>query len=177
MTLESDIVAPTVYPAFMFDLEIDPPLHVWTGTGKVTVDDTLYLPLSGLDSGIAVTETMGGATLGSSLRITGQQQELLGVALNQPVQGKAARLWLAATDRNEAFLSREILVDDLIADMPISLTDEKVEIEIELQPRFDVARKGPVLRWAKQSQALIDPDDTLFDFVAALAGQEIKFGA
>lgn len=162
--------------ALMFDLELDVPRYFWTGTGQTTVDSNVYLPLPGFDSGVSITETIEVGSLTSDLRLSGSLQEFLFIALNEPVQGRTARVWFAIINDAEVVQSRDLLFVGVISKMPTVFGADRQEIGIELESSLAGGGRRSALRYAKSDQFLIDPTDGVFDFLPSLDTQEIKFG-
>lgn len=173
MALAAHLKAKKLDIAIFYDFEFPGlSLHIWTGLGIITVDSVIYSSLPGMDAGVTVAETIDLSSLAGGLRVTGNQPELLAIALgDEAFQNSPAKVWLGVLDANGQFADRECLISGFVTDMPIDQAPgQDAQVEIEITPSIELLQDTFPIFYTKGDQAKIDPTDTFFDFIEAVEG-------
>lgn len=166
-----------IYPAIFLDLLLaDGVVNLWTGVGQIEVEGTDYLPLAGFDGAFSIQEGIRVEDLAADLRLAGQQAEFLAIALNEPVQGREAAVWLGMMDTSDRLLARDLIFSGIIRNMPIRQSAESQDITIEVESSLTFRNNGAVLRCSSADQKLTDAGDTFFDFLPGLEASDLRFG-
>jgi len=175
--LSTEVAFERVRPAVFFDLDLAAgATNVWTGTGEIEVDGTVYLPIDAFEASFSISESIDLEDLSVDLRLVGAQAEFLAIALNEPVQGRLASVWLGAMDTRGRLVVRRKIFMGVIRAMPLRQSGDGQQITIEVESSLTFRNNGPVLRYASGDQSLIDPSDTFFDSLPGQGSQEIRFG-
>ncbi len=166
-----------IYPAIFLDLVLDAgEVNVWTGVGQIEIESVEYLPLAGFDGAFSIQEGIRIEDLAADLRLAGQQAEFLSIALNEPVQGRTADVWLGMMDTANRLIARDLIFAGIIRNMPIRQSVESQDITIEVESSLVFRNNGAVLRCSSADQKLSDPTDTFFDFLPGLEASDLRFG-
>ena len=153
---------------FLFD---SGPVRLWTGYADKTIEGNTYVGAGTLLSIPNVEEVADMSAKSAEVVLSGVTTELVTLALQEPYQGRNARILFGIEGQNpvEVFggLMDVMTIRDAGETSVISMTLENRLVELERVRPF---------RYTDQSHKLRYPNDDVFSFVSALQDREIVWG-
>jgi len=147
-------------------------VRLWTGYGDRTIDGQTYTGAGTLLAISGLEETGDLSAKGATVSLSGIAQEIVSVALQEPYQGREARILCGETsvsDFVEAFAG-------LMDTMPISTTGDTATVSLTIESKQVTLQKPNVRRYTSANHKLRHPTDTFCDFVAMLQDKELAWG-
>lgn len=176
-TALADSFAVAQRPAVLVDLFFDEgEVNIWTRPVSGIFNNKQYNPLAGVTSGITVRNSLDDSSLDVSVQLSGQSDELLNLALTSNFQRRRAVVRLANLDANFEVESEEILIIGTISNMPITDSAEESTVSVLIDSVFRDVNRPRVLRLSAADQALINGDDSFFNFTETDAVEAQRFG-
>ena len=165
-------------PVLLIDLFFDSAeLNIWTLPFPKVVEGKEYVPLAGVTDGFSFRNSLDLRGLDSSLQVSGQSQEILTYALTEEFQNRLARVRLANLDEDLNISAVETIHIGYMTNMPITDDDQESTVSIVIESIFRSVNAPETFRLSKADQALIDPDDTFFDFFETAKVTSPAFGS
>lgn len=152
-------------------------LNLWSGVGVLGWNGELYYGSGGLGTFSAIVES--GATRAGSVTfsLSGADQQIIALALNEEYQNRPASLWFAVLDDNYALVSTPYLLYRGKMDvMTINESGDTSTVELTVENDLVILRRPQERRYTDEDQRQDYPDDTMFSRVADLQDKEILFG-
>lgn len=175
--LLSDSFSQAQRPAILVDLFFDEgEVNIWTRPVSGIFNGKQYNPLAGVTSGITVRNSLDDSSLDVSVQLSGQSDELLNLALTSNFQRRRAVIRLANLNENYEVESEEIIIIGTISNMPITDSAEESTVSVLIDSVFREVNRPRVLRLSAADQALINPDDSFFNFTETDSVQAQTFG-
>ena len=89
-----------VRPFFAVDLEFDSPnaLYFWNGYGSLSLGGNTYVGAGNLLNISEIRESSDLAANGATFTLSGIPSDLIALAIDEPYQGRVARVWLGMVD-------------------------------------------------------------------------------
>jgi hypothetical protein len=168
------LAARVVEPFLAVDLAFDSAtLRVWTGLYDLQINGNTYIGAGQLLSISRLEEGAGLAAIGATLTMTGIPSEFLALALTEPYQGRACRIYfgplISPDDMFEVFSG---VMDQLNIEEGAESATITVTVESDL-----IALERPVVRrFTDEDQKTRFPDDKGLRYVAGLQDREIYWG-
>lgn len=163
-----------MYPFLAISMEFDTDdLNLWTGYGDLTINSTTYTGTGNLIAVSPVEETSLIQVNGVNVTLTGIPSDVLGLALNEPYQGRKATLYFGVandtSDLAEIFSGYmdQMNIEEDGGTCTISLSIENKLIDLE-RPR--------IRRYTKEDQQSRFEDDKGFNFVEDIQDQPVIWG-
>lgn len=141
----------------------------WTGVGDLSWNGETWVGLGSLVGLSELGESVETKAEGFTVTLSGQDPDLLALALSACRQGASGKIWLGALDESGAVIPDPYLLRQGWLDVPsgqdggdtatisVSYEDELIDLE---RPRD--------FRYTTETQRLFYPDDKGFDFVPSL---------
>lgn len=165
---------PVVYPFLAIDVDFSSgPLYVWSGIGNLTIGSKTYLGAGQLLNISSVEETTEIEAKGATITMSGIPSDFLALALTEPYQGRACRIYFGMTsapsDYVEVFSGEldQMNISEEANTSTIAVTVENVLIRLE---------RPVVRRFTNEDQKSRFPSDRGLEFVASLQDKEIFWG-
>lgn len=147
-------------------------VRFWTGIGERTINSETYigtgslLQISGLESSADLSAK------GASVTLSGINDQLVELALQEPYQSRMARVYLGEKSVSDVFEVFSGLMDV----MTIRKGAESSTIALSIESRLVTLQRANVRRYTSANHKLRYPSDTFFDYVAGLADASIQWG-
>lgn len=196
----------TVQPFFAVDLEFDSPnqLYFWTGEHDITFDGRTYTGAANLMRISELRESSDLSANGATLTLSGIPSDLIGLAIDEPYQGRICRVRFGLLDSElsqTSFLDVGggdlLLVDatdflDISQQSPGSLFDVFVgymdqmnidegpntaTISLAVENKLIDLERPRVRRYTHESQQIRYSGDLAFEFVTRLQDESLTWGS
>lgn len=165
-------------PVLLIDLFFDSAeLNIWTRPFPRVFEGKEYVPLAGVTEGFSFRNSLDLAGLDSSLQVSGQSQEILSYALTEEFQNRLARVRLANLDEDGEISAVETIHVGFMTNMPITDDNERSTVSIVIESVFKSVNSPETFRLSSADQALIDADDSFFDFFETAKVTSPAFGS
>lgn len=193
-----------VAPFFAVDLEFDSPneLRFWSGIGDLTVGGATYTGAGNMLNVSEVRESSDLAANGATLTLSGIPSSLISLALDEPYQGRVARINFGLLDYDlleDALLLKEdgdyILLEDgnriditvsqvanffnlfsgYMDQMNIVESGDTATIALSIENKLIDLERPRSRRYTDQSQQSRYSGDVAFEFVNRLQSEEIEW--
>ena len=152
--------------------------RAWSGLGTLTWAGKDWTGLGDLGEVSAIEETMELRATGAAFRLSGVPSALIATALGEPIQGRAARLWLGFLDEALSLIEDPVLLFDGRMDV-LEITDggEAAVITLFAENRLRDLERPRTRRYTDQDQQAEYPGDRGFAFVPSLQDVTINWGS
>lgn len=147
-------------------------VRLWTGFGNRVIDGQTYIGAGTLLSISGIEEVADLSAKGVTLTLSGIDATLVSAALQEPYQGRSARILFGATDVND-FVE---VFSGLMDVMTIQEDGTTAKIELTVESKLVTLQRPNVRRYTSESHKLRYPSDTFFDYVEQLQDKEIAWG-
>ena len=173
-TTVTAIEQPEVYPFFAVELQFSSGvIRMWTGQGTLTLGDgTQWIGLGQLLSISAIEETSEMSVKGASITLSGIPSNLISLALNEPYQGREAKIYFGINGEdvfNELF-------SGYMDQMNIEEGVETATIELAVENRLIDLERARVARFTSGYQKSVYPNDDGLNFLEDLQDKKIPWG-
>lgn len=164
---------PEVLPFYAVEMLFDSaPVRFWTGYGDKTIGGDTYLGSGNLLSITGIDEVNDLSAKSITLQLSGVPASLVSLALQEPYQRRACKIYFGTTDTTtpiEVFsgLMDVMTIEDSGETSVISLTVESKLVRLE---------KASNWRYTNESQKARYPSDTFFSYVSNLQDRDIVWG-
>jgi len=177
--LISQFQAGTVGLALLFEGHfLDVSLYLWTGLGELVWNSQVWQG-AGVLMGIgSVKETGDLSAQGMTVSLSGCDETLISLAIQELRQGQPCTVYIACVDwTTNALRSTPYPFFSGRVDVP-SIDDSATTatISLQLENRLVDFERERVRYYDPQTQAMYSPSDKGFDYVAALQDQKIFWG-
>ena len=148
-------------------------VRLWTGFGEIVIDGNTYIGAGNL---ISVSEIHEGAEIearGARIGLNGIPAELLGLALNEPYQGRELRIYVGTLDNGT---QAHMLFRGRMDTMTLQDSGETASINVTVENRLVDLERSRIRRFTAEDQKALYPGDTGLDYVAAIQGKPLTWG-
>lgn len=174
-SVENEALAKTNKVVLMVELLYDStPLRVWSGYGDLNHFGRTFTGTGKLLNISEIEETNQVKAAKVSLTLSGIPSGLLSDALDNNIRGRPATIWMAFLNSDEKIIDDPVeivsgkmdtqTIDKQGTSATITVTIENVLIDLFRQRE---------MRYTRESHQLEHPDDTFFDYVAALQNADL----
>lgn len=147
-------------------------VRFWTGFGLKTINSETFIGSGGLLSISGLESSADLSAKGATLTLSGINDTLVELALQEPYQSRMARVYLG-----EKSVSSTVEVFSGLMDvMSIRKSGESSTISLSVESTLVTLQRAKVRRYTSQNHKLRYPSDTFFDYVAQLADASIQWG-
>ena len=147
-------------------------VRFWTGYGDRTIDGQTYTGTGNLLNISGIEEVADLSAKGITLTLSGIDTALVSLALQEPYQGREARVLfgvVGVSDYVEVFAG-------LMDVMTIQEDGTTATIELTVESKLVSLQRPNMRRYTSESHKARYPGDTFFDFVEQLQDKEIAWG-
>ena len=147
-------------------------VRFWTGFGLKTINSETFIGSGGLLSISGLESSADLSAKGATLTLSGINDTLVELALQEPYQSRMARVYLG-----EKSVSSTVEVFSGLMDvMSIRKSGESSTISLSVESTLVTLQRAKVRRYTSENHKLRYPSDTFFDYVAQLADASIQWG-
>ena len=164
---------PEVYPFYAVEMDFDTaPVRFWTGYGDRTIFGDAYLGTGNLLSISGLEEANDLSAKNITLQLSGVPAELVSLALQEPYQRRACKIYFGTTNTAapiEVFsgLMNMMTIEDSGDSSVISLTVESKLIRLSKSSKW---------RYTDSNHQSRHDGDTFFSYVTDLQDRDVLFG-
>lgn len=148
------------------------PVRLWTGFSERTIDGQTYIGAGTLLAISGIEEVADLSAKGITLTLSGVDVSLVSLALQEPYQGRSARILFGETSVSD-FVEVFAGIMDVITPQEDGTT---ATIELTVESKMVTLQRPNIRRYTSQNQKLRYPTDTFFDYVEQLQDKEIAWG-
>jgi hypothetical protein len=172
------IATGAVKPVFLYEGEFSSgTVRLFTGYGTISWDGNTWTGDNGLMRINAISEAGDLSAVNFTVSLNGQVQSLLSIALGQVRRGKPGSVWLGLLDAAGALIPDPFRCFKGRADKPDIVPDpSSCVIGVAYESRLIDAARRRERRYTPDDQAIDEPGDRGFDFVAQLQDSRISWG-
>ena len=164
---------PEVYPFYAVEMDFDPaPVRFWTGYGDRTIFSNTYLGTGNLLSISGLEEANDLSAKGITLQLSGVPTELVSLALQEPYQRRACKIYFGTTDTTAPI---EVF-SGLMNKMDIQDGGDSSIIELTVESKLLRLNKASNWRYTEANHQSRHAGDTFFSYVADLQDRDIIWG-
>lgn len=156
-------------------------LYLSTGSGPVTWNGQTYRGVGDLGTIGEIVEAIEVSADGTTVALSGIQQDDLAEAMNDVMAGGVARIYMALLDGNpfgpEIVGTPWLMFDGKVGQPSVNVQGETIGISITLETGMVYLQRPSGRKYTAADQALDYPDDTAFDWVPALNDLALRWGS
>jgi hypothetical protein len=172
--IQKQQLMPIFLAKFMFD---SGDLNLWNGIGTLAWSESVYIGAGNMGSFSAIVETGQIRASSVTFSLSGVDQQIIALALQEEYQGRRVRLWFGALDTNFALVATPFMIFAGRMDfMSIHEETERSNIELTCENELVILRRPQERRFTDEDQRLDFPDDSFFSRVPLLQDREVLFG-
>jgi hypothetical protein len=178
--MQAAVVAPVVRPILMVRIENSgAEIFVWTGVGDLIYGGNTYSGVGHFGSISTIQEGSDIRASGITLQLSGIPSALIATALADIRQSKKAILYFGLLNTSTgALIADPYIIFSGLTDVPqIDETPIDAVISLSIENRLIDLEQAKDRRWTPEDQALEDPTDLGFEFVAGLQDAQVAFGS
>ena len=162
-----------VTPFYALEMNFDTaPVRLWTGFGDRTIDGETYLGAGGLLAIEGIEEIADLTAKGVNVSLSGISSSIISLALQEPYQGRSARILFGVADVND-FIE---VFGGIMDVMTIQHSGDKVDVGLSIESKLISLQRSNIRRYTSESQKLRHRNDTFFDFVEKMVDKELVWG-
>lgn len=164
---------PEVEPFYAVEMDFDSaPVRFWTGYGERTIFSETYIGTGNLLNISGLDEVNDLSAKNITLQLSGVPTDLVSLALQEPYQRRACKVYFGTTDTStpiEVFsgLMDVMSIEDSGDASTITLTVESKLVRLEKASNWRYTNENHQSRYA---------DDTFFSYVSGLQARDIVWG-
>lgn len=113
---------------------------------------------------------------GMTFTLSGVKPSLLSIALNEDIQGRSVRMWLAAFDSTYQVIADPYLVYRGRMDTMRVVAGSEATIQLTCEGRLADFARARVRRYNSEDQQMVYPTDRFFDYVPGLVDKTLYWG-
>lgn len=150
-------------------------VRVWTGLGTISIEGEDWLGAGEVLSISPVEETSELSIKGAIVSLSGIPSEYLYLALNEPYQGRIAKIYFGNFVSGQPSELTEIF-SGYMDQLNIEEDAESSSIQLKIENKLIDLERPRVARFTSQYQRSVFPDDRGLDFVEDLQDKELFWG-
>lgn len=153
-------------------------LRLWTGFGEIVWNAQTWTGAGNLLGVSALEETSDVVASGFSVTLSGVPVEYVSLCIADARQGMAGRIWMGLLTEAGAVIADPSLAQAGRLDVPQLKDDETTcTITISYESRLIDLQRPREYRITDQAQKLLYPGDRGLEYVTAIQGAQIAWGA
>ncbi|MDA3835341.1 MAG: hypothetical protein PF495_18325 [Spirochaetales bacterium] len=169
--------APVVRPVLLCRLDFSSGIvGVHSGVGKIIHGGEEYSGLGSYGGISEVTEGSDARPYDLDLSLSGIPLEFLASTIGEDYQGRAATLFIALLDEDHQSIDTAKQIWSGFMDSPDIELGETATIVVHCRGRANDWNRARLLRYTKEQQRSIYPDDSGLDYVAQMTDKTITWG-
>jgi hypothetical protein len=176
--MQAEALKSTLYPIAFFEGEYDSgPLRLWTGIGLIAWDSKEWIGAGNLLGLSEITESQELKAIGATATLSGLNDSIISVALQEDYQGRACRVWLGAMDENGLVIADPYLIFGGQADvMQIEDGGPRSSISMSAESRLIDLERARQHRYEHEAQQVFYPGDLGLQYVPSVQDTVIMWG-
>lgn len=147
-------------------------VRLWTGFGNRTIDGHTYVGSGSLLTIDGIEEAATLSAKGITVSLAGVDPAIISLALQEPYQGRAARVLFGTTDVDDF---AEIFAG-LMDVMTIEEDGTTARISLTIESKLVNLQRPNIRRYTSESHKQFYPGDSFFDYVEDLQDRDIPWG-
>lgn len=165
-------------PVFLMEFQyISGTLRFWTGLGEIDVGGDTYTGSGHVINVSEVTETQAIEANGLAFMLSGVDEELVSIALQEEYQGRACSLSLSCLDEAGLTIGTPLQIFAGYMDvMEISDSGTGAVITQTAEHKLSVLNKAKVRRYTPEDQKSRYAGDKFMDFIPSMQDKEVIWG-
>jgi len=176
--MDAITTAEVVRPILLVECDFDTaPLYLWNGVGNLSYDSKTYVGAGNLLSVGGISESTDLVANGTTVSLTGVNNQLAAIARDEDYQGRELVIKLGAMDESGDVIADPVpLFNGFMDVMSINEGGEYSTITVSVENRlirFDMPKQG---RYTDQDQKMRYPDDRGLDMVSSIQQLDIVWG-
>lgn len=208
--VELDEIFPFFAVELMFDTRVvqfggqevtSEPLYFWTGLGEITIGGITYTGAGQFLQISSVTETADLRAAGATVVMSGLPTDVISLALQEPYQGRIARIKFGMMNANKANAVEEdggLFTLEDTGDLDFSEGDPAVliplftgymdqmnikegpddcTVTLSIENKLVDLEVSKTRRYTSEYAKQRDPNDTAFDFINDLQNRQLSWGS
>lgn len=169
------IAQPEVLPFFAIDIDFDSgPLYLWTGVGSITNASKTYLGTGDILAISSIDETTEIQAKGVTLSITGIPTSYLSLALAEPYQNRACRIYFGTTTAGTSTFYQ--IFAGTLDQMTIQENSDSATVSVTVENALILLERPVTRRYTDQDQKTRYPNDNGFQYLAYMQDTPIYWG-
>lgn len=171
-------IAGTVRPLVLIDAEFDSgTLRLFNGVGTFEYDSNTYFGSGNLLRTSNIVETQQIEARGVNYDLSGVPSSIVAIAEGEEYQGRPITQTLVLLDAGGLTISDPYVIFSGEMDvMTIDMDRKTAAVRLSAENDLITLTRGNERRHTSEDQKLKYPDDTFFDYIAALQSKEITWG-
>jgi hypothetical protein len=175
--LATNIAQSLVQPFYAVEIDfLSGPLNIWSGVGDIVNGSTTYLGAGQLMNMSEIAETAAIEAKGVSVTLTGIPSTFIAVALDEPYQNIACRIYFGTTNVTTGVNSFYKIFSGTLDQMNILESFNTCSITVTVENALIKLDRPIIRRFTDQDQKLRYPTDRGLEYVANLQNQTIYWG-
>lgn len=145
-------------------------VNLWSGIGTITHNDVEYIGFGGILLGISsVMAEDEISSNGVVVRLSGIDETIRGLVLNNVAQGKSGKFYIGFIDDDGNIVNDIVNVFEGRLDVPeITDTGSDITINISYESKLKDLQRAKEIRFTSEGQKALFPEDNGFEFVTAI---------
>lgn len=173
---------PVVFPQLLYEgifvsaLGAEQALRLWTGAGDLLYGGVTWTGRGNLLGCSPIEEASDPRAVGFSISLSGQNPELVSLALSatQRSQGRAGKIWLALFNEAGQMLDQPLLLKRGRLDVAMAKdAGDQAVISVQYEDRLVDLRRPRLRQYSGQDHKRDFPEDLGFDYVPSLQDADI----
>lgn len=164
-----------VQPFFTLDLLFDDPnkIYFWSGLGNLSLDGNTYTGAGQLLGISELRESSDIASYGATVTLSGIDNSLLSLALDEPYQGRRAVVKFGVISGGTKYAS--VVFTGEMDQMNIQMGPETSTISLDVESRMVDLGRARLRRYTDADQKVRFPEDDAFEFVPRLQNENLTW--
>ncbi len=152
-------------------------VRLWNGFGDLQWNNETWTGAGNLLGISQIQESTGVEALGIRVELSGVNQAIVTLAVNEDYQGRPATLYLGQFDEDGDIIPDPVPIFGGYMDvMTIESAGEASTISIAIENKMIAFERPYVRRYTDEDQKIEHPTDKGFEFVAAIQDLELVWG-
>lgn len=151
--------------------------RVHSGVGDLNIGGEIYQGLGTVGQASSVTEENGTSAQSISLTLSGVDDTMISISLNEKVIGKKVTCFLVVFDDLMTKLAYDIIYKGTISNSALVSGDSDGAITYTVSNIFQEWSKGKPWRYTDESHLKDYPDDHIFRYTGQMADRSIFWGS
>lgn len=164
---------PEVHPFYAVEMNFDTaPVRFWTGYGERTINSQTYLGTGDLLNISGLEEANDLSAKRITLTLSGVPTDLVSLALQEPYQRRACKVYFGTTDTTTPIEVFSGLMDV----MTIEDGGDASTIQLTVESKLVRLEKASNWRYTNENHQSRHANDTFFSYVSGLQARDIVWG-
>lgn len=177
MTVAEAMSLPNVIVALAVEIAFDSGItRVHTGVGQIMIGGQVYDGVGSIGNVSSVTEENSTSPTSVQLTLTGLDNELLSITLNEKVVGKEVTCYIAVFDTTYTEIASNVIYRGKITRTAVVAGDEGA-LTYTVSNIFQEWSKGKPWRYTDESQKQLNQGDRIFRYVGQMSERSIYWGS